>query len=549
MQDQDNITQKEKENGEIPKTQGENADLLGVRQTVPENSETPIIENTADEQTHAQSSQETPTVEFSGDQELREIPTVELDSQTLPPENNEFQTAQSLNVQDVPRAEEKEEPFIFNGYEIKSWQFNPRIYKILTGSTIFCVLALVAVAQSNVLNTRACDSPLVSKVCQVLDTVYVGSVLLGTDSEWVNEPYERTDLGDAEITYIDTSNVSPPLPYPEGYFALANPEMMYDDPMIIPGSEFPIADGFPPPSGFPPTMPPPSMPNPTIPNSPNPITKPAVLPTPNRRRSKNQTLPESGIDFGGENPIGENSPKVDNKSGDKKESETADKGKKPEDKQPGIKSDSVADVKLNREPLYDLGEYINGLKKEGKVDLNTPFIVQATGKLNKDGKIEQKTYKVIKAESSDQDMVDVVQRSIAAINDSGYLQYLKELSGKDLNLIFSQNNESIIGEVQSELESERRANSIKSSLNLIIGIIKATKTGADASQNDKDDLALLEGATVETNGKKIIIKFNVKKDIAHPMIERKLLAPRKPEDKPKSNSAAQAENNSLKTGK
>jgi hypothetical protein len=545
MQDQDNITQKEKENGEIQETQGENAELPGVRQTAPENVETSSVENTADGQIHAQSFQETPPVEFSDNQELREIPTVELNSQAVPPENNEFQTVQSLEVQDVPKADVIEEPFMFNGYEIKTWEFNPRIYKILTGSTIFCVLALVAVGQSNVLNTRACESPLVSKVCQVLDTVYVGSVLLGTDSEWVSEPYEKTELGDAEITYIDTSNVSPPLPYPQGYFALANPEMMYNDPMIIPGSEFPAADGFPP-SGFPPSMPPPSMPNPTIPTSPNPITKPAVLPTPNRRNLKNRTLPESGMVIGGENPIGENAPKGDDKGG-KKEPETADKNKKPEDKQPDIKSDSVADVKLNREPLYDLGDYIKELKKEGKVDLNTPFFVQANGKLEEGGKIKKINF--TKAESTDQDMVDVVQRSIAAINDSGYLQYLKELSGKDLNLIFSQNNESIVGEVQSELESERRANSIKSSLNLIIGVIKATKTGADASQNDKDDLALLEGATVETDGKKIIIKFNVKKEIAHPMIERKLLAPRNPEDKPKSNSAAQAENNNSKAGK
>ena len=549
MQDQDNITQNSKENEKLNETVRENS---GIENVQPINSENNLSENNINETVSAQNNQEIPSVEYIGDQPRQEIPTAE---------NKEFQTAQVIEVENAQKVDVKtEEPFIFNDYEIKMWEFNPRIYKILTGSTIFCLLALFAVAQSNVLNTKACDSPMVSKVCQVLDTVYVGSVLLNSDKDWINEDYEKTDLGDAEITYIDTSNVSPPLPYPQGYFALANPEMVYNDPMIIPGGDFPAADGFPPATNFPPA----TIPNSNFPpiTAPNPITAPQKLPPPPRRRSNNK-LPTSGISIGGdENPIGAESPvgaenpvkgdlkefpTAGNNDNTKKETETAKNN--PNQKQPDIKSDSLEDVTLNRKPLDDLGDYVNQMIKDAKVDIKTPFVVQATGKLDKNGKIQTGTYKTIKAESSDEDMIAVVQRSIAAINDSGYLGYLKDLSGKDLTLTFTQTDENIVGAVQSEMESERRARSIESALNLLIGIMKAKKSAENADANDKDDLELLKAATVKTDGKKIIIMFDVDKKIAHPMIERKLLAPRTDKEKSNSNSAAQTENGNPKAGK
>ena len=52
---------------------------------------------------------------------------------------------------------------------------------------------------------------------------YVGTVLFGTEREYADVTYEKTELGDADITYIDVSGDTPPLTYPEGYFQIANP--------------------------------------------------------------------------------------------------------------------------------------------------------------------------------------------------------------------------------------------------------------------------------------------------------------------------------------
>ncbi len=129
---------------------------------------------------------------------------------------------QSLYEQE-PVEEPSNEGDLFGTYEIKSWSISPRIYKIIGMSVVVNILALLVFAQTSLLTMKGCDSPLVGGVCQVLDTVYIGALLFGTDREYVDADYEKTELGDAEITYIEVAPESAKLSYPEGYFAVANP--------------------------------------------------------------------------------------------------------------------------------------------------------------------------------------------------------------------------------------------------------------------------------------------------------------------------------------
>ncbi|MFN2500972.1 MAG: hypothetical protein ABR530_03050, partial [Pyrinomonadaceae bacterium] len=112
---------------------------------------------------------------------------------------------------------------LFHNYEIRSWELSPRLYKILGMSALANVFALLVFAQTSLLTMKGCDSPLVGRVCQVLDTVYVGSQMFGTDREYVDAVYDKTELGDADITFVDVTGLTPPLSYPEGYFQIANP--------------------------------------------------------------------------------------------------------------------------------------------------------------------------------------------------------------------------------------------------------------------------------------------------------------------------------------
>src|SRR5687767_1444292 len=134
----------------------------------------------------------------------------------------------------------------FHNYEIKGWKLTPRIYKIFAASAIFNLVALFTIGQSELLTRRGCESPFVGRVCQVLDTVYVGSLIFRTESEYADVDYPETKLGpEDEVTFIDVSGVEPPLSYPAGYFQLANPEQQITnvtDPMANPGF---LAPGIP----------------------------------------------------------------------------------------------------------------------------------------------------------------------------------------------------------------------------------------------------------------------------------------------------------------
>lgn len=414
---------------------------------------------------------------------------------------------------------------LFRDYEIKNWEFSPRIYKILGISAFVNILAILIVGQTSLLTMKGCDSPLVNSVCQVLDTVYVGNMLFGTDREYVDTVYEKTDLGDAEITFVDVGGANAPLNYPEGYFQIANPvefamrQQQANDPTM--NSEFPgIPIGIPtyrPQTGSSLLDTTPNIPKlksdvvdgqlPEINDSGVGLTSPM-----NRRRKglgggKVTNVPER-------NPDG-SIPGIPN-------SVAKTDGTKTEPDKKVDPTDPVDPDAINNRPLADLGNYVNDLIDKNQLKLDSQFTVNAKGKLNKDGKFDKTTFKFIKAESSDKTMIDVVRQAIEAINDSGRLKLLEKLTGKDLNVIVSQDNANITALIESELESDTRAVSIKSSLDLAIALAKQSKSGAEADQNDKDDLLLLESAKIETNGKKVIIKFFAPKELLLPMIQRKL---------------------------
>jgi len=467
------------------------------------------------------------------------------------------QESNDFNYQETPVRKNTPEADLFRNYEIKNWDLSPRIYKILAVSAIFNVMALFIFAQSNLLTRKGCDSPMVSKVCQVLDTVYIGSILLGTERDFVDADYEKTELGDAEITYIDVSGQTPPLNYPEGYFALANPEeyaMRQQQQQMMNGDL----------SGF--SMPPTGniSTNPTLPNNDLMNVTPTLPPQNNNPISGSLPISPLGSNptvkyptypsrkFPRPKPI--KTPKLNNqlpRDLPKFDEETAknEKEKQPDKNQSTEESKPLTDVDINIRPIKDLGVYVKDLLDKKQINLETEFVVGAKGKLNKEGRIDPKTFKYTKAEAAKDDkmMIEVVQQSIEAINASGYLQYLKDLSGKDLTLLFQQDDVNLTAVVESELESESRAKSIKSGLDLAISLVKMRKTGEDADENDKDDLELLKNATIENNGKKIVIKFTIPKAIAQQMIQRKLLNPTEEPKKP--NGTAQNKDANLNTVK
>ena len=414
---------------------------------------------------------------------------------------------------------------LFHNYEIRNWVLSPTMYKLLALSAILNLAVLGFVAQTNLLTLRGCESPWVGRVCQVLDMAYVGAMIYGTDREFIDEAYDNIDLGEADITFIDVTGETPPLSYPEGYFQIANPvqyatlKQMSDNPAGIPNA---FQQPYTPPStlggGEPDLMK--IQPNPPAPN-PNAFKDDSASPL---FKVDNNT-PNSGRVPRGKGRGGKIRPNGNTDANTLKPNETtvAESNSNAErTPQLTTPTDPITGVEINKRPIVDLGNWVNDKVGKKEVDLQTQFLVNVKGKLDKTGRLDPKTFSYVTAMSPDEDMVEVIKRSIEAINVAGYLQYLKDLSGKDFNFQLQQDTENISAVVQSEMESETRANSIKSGLNFLIGLAKDKKSKPEADQNDKDDLVLLENAVVETDGKKVVIKFTVPKAVAHPMIQRKL---------------------------
>lgn len=429
---------------------------------------------------------------------------------------------QSFYSTDIPAEPTRPGEFLHN-YELRNWNFSPRIYKIIAASAIFNILAILIVGQTSLLTMKGCESPLVGRVCQVLDTVYVGSMLFGTDREYVDAIYDKTDLQDAEITYIDVSNVTPPLSYPEGYFQLANPvqyamlQQQAANPAPFDTSSFQGLTTSPSTSG--------DLRNkPAQTPTPNPDVVEGPLPTIGDSGGDPAQRPASRARGNRKNPRGEPNKQPGNTETAAEPTPTAN----PTDPVAGIE-------KFNTRPYKDLGRMVIDLLGKNLLQLDADFILRARGRLNDNARLDPKTFDWIEVKSSNKEMVEVLKRSIEAISESGQLQYLKALSGKDLDLDIRQDNVNLTAVVQSELENDNRAKSIASGLQVFIAGAKYKKekgiremeiandpNKARELQDDKDDLELLNRVQVTSEGKRLVIKFLVPQDVAQKMIERKL---------------------------
>jgi hypothetical protein len=457
-----------------------------------------------------------------------------------------------------------QEQELFQSYEVKNWDLSPRIYKILALSAIFNIVALLAVGQTNLLTTKGCDSPLVGKVCQVIDTLYVGGSVLSTNSEYVNKDFDPTELTENdEITFV---NVADKLYYPEGYFAQSNPQtaMMDQTGNYIPTDM----------NGFPSN-------NPGIPNNPtingggtnDLLNKPQELPKDNPN-AINGGIPDSPFSVGGGNPtisrpkyqkypkqkswknnptLNNTSPKLPKLTPDTTAEKDADKENKDKTETP-VKSEPVPGIEVNRGPIKKFAADVKVKFDKKEIDLSQNFTVVADGVLTKDGKLDvtidkktkQPKSRILKSEGNEQ-MVEVAKQAIAAIGDSGWLGYLQAQGIDKINFTVVQDNDNLQVIITSDLPSPERANTVSSGVGGIIsGALLLDKNNIKKLGEDEKILLGSAKALVNpANTKQFVLNFVLPKTVAQEMIKRKLAEPiEKPaENKPNGSTAQIKEGN------
>ncbi len=431
---------------------------------------------------------------------------------------------------------------LFHNYEIKNWNYSSALYKILAVSAVVNLAVIAFIGQTNLLTLRGCDSPFVGRVCQVLDMAYVGTVLFGTEREFVDMAYEKTDLGDAEITYIDVSGETPPLSYPEGYFQIANPvqyamlQQQLTNPTntigtTIPG--FPMSSSSTSESDLLKLRPQPPAPNP---NAFQDNGSPSLFKVDeNTANSGNRRRPR-------------NRPSVKGSNDTDKDPKEGDETLAKVDPQPTPTASPTAPVgvvTINREAMKSFGKGVAEKLDKKEVDLNKNFKVTAVAVLTDDGKfdvtIDPKTKlqrsRVLTGEG-DPAMVKVVTEAIAAIGDSGWLGYLTNEGIKTITFTFEQNDQELFADIVSEQLSPKRAETKSQQLTSVISgaflldRMKVTPLG-------DDEKALLSAATATPVGKKVILNFKFPKAAAQEMIQRNILKAREAETGKKINGQLQ----------
>lgn len=438
-----------------------------------------------------------------------------------------------------------DEEELFGKYEIKPWNWTPRIYKIFAFSAIFNILFLVAVAQTDILRTKACDSPLVGGFCQVLDTLYVGGKVMSSDGSFDDRPYDGTKIDDADVVWINKDGIEPPLNYPAGYFQIANPEkyMLPEQIGTIPGmTDFPSAVN-------------PSVVTPNT-TTVNPTTINPTTPNKGIFNRKQQVPKITGGEIQGKLPDGINIPATDADSESK--NPTVSKNDKPDtkknetnvSKQPGIDSEAIAQFRPNKAPLKDLAKDVLEMRKneQGSFDLSKNFSISMNAVLTDDGKFDwEKSKYDTKKFTGDEKMQLIAKSAMEKIGDSQVFKYLKDLGADKVNFVLEQNDTEIRAVVSVSLPTKERAVTMSTFFKILMG-----QADKNIKEDDKDLRTLMTGLKGTPQDKTFAVTFNLDKNTAQAMIKEQLDKAEKAAEEEKNkkpNSTAQTFNNNTSAKK
>ncbi|MDX6610913.1 MAG: hypothetical protein QOD75_99 [Blastocatellia bacterium] len=362
-------------------------------------------------------------------------------------------------------------PSLFEHFEVNRTSFWPKFGRLAAVS-----LAVHSVTLATILYVPA-----------FRDALNIAFLFSGAD--FVSRDYHRTLIGDdVEIVNLTTEKFR----YPDGYFA---PEAMQTAALPID----PVGATVVSQAG---NQKPFKMPTPT----------PAPTPVP---------TPQASPAMAASSPTPGSSPATDSKA----EKAANGKPKTPEDAQKELDKVAAAnDVELpkegeiNKQVLKDFGNFANDLKIQGKLDLSQPFEIVIESTLDEHGKL--KDPKFIK-KAGDPNLIELSGRMIAALNDSGFLIYLKRINqdnpGTKVVFTVKLDQSEVVATVETEASSAGSARGLANVFNILLG-------AAAKSREGKDEEVLLKNTTVSPDGKRIKFNFTMPRKPMVDFITKQLAA-------------------------
>jgi len=311
------------------------------------------------------------------------------------------------------------------------------------------------------------------------DALNIAALVAST--KFVDREYSRTQIAD-EVTMLDLANEK--FRYPDGYFAVAN-ELPPADLVAINSGPDPFAPKIISQANLSKAVPEPS-PSPSPSPLPSPSPSPSTSSTPTTIADKTNSLTPEESQKKLEQTAAENNLEL------------------PDEAQ------------LNKQVLKDFAKYANDLKEQGKLDLNQPFEVIIEAELDQNGKLINPRFT---KKTGDENLIDLFGRMVAALNDSGFLIYLKPISkdnpGATVKFTIKQGESEVLASVESEASSPANARVLAKALNAVLVLGAGTRQG-------KDEEVLMRNTNATPDGKKVVVNFSMPRQSVVDMIKKQL---------------------------
>jgi hypothetical protein len=174
------------------------------------------------------------------------------------------------------------------------------------------------------------------------------------------------------------------------------------------------------------------------------------------------------------------------------------------------------ETEINKKVLKDFAKYANDLKNQGKLDLDQPFEVVIEAELDDKGKLTNARFT---KKAGDENLVDLFGKMVAALNDSGFLIYLKPISadnpGATVKITVKQGEKEVLASVESETSSPQKAESLAKALNSLLYFGAGSRAG-------KDEEVLMRNTNATPDGKRVVVNFSMPRQSVVYMIKKQM---------------------------
>jgi hypothetical protein len=355
-------------------------------------------------------------------------------------------------------------PELFANFEVNKAPRWPILLRLTGGSVLLHLLLLW----------------LVVYVPAFRDALNIAALIANT--RFVDKAYNATQIGD-DVTLLDLNKEK--FHYPEGYFAIENQQL---------GAEYAANFG-------------------SDPYAPKIIS---------RAQSK-EVEPEAGPSPS-PSPLLSPSPSASPGTASVSTNATPDEKKlTPEEAQTKLEQTAADnnlelpdENQLNKQVLRDFAKYANDLKNQGKLDLDKPFEVVIEAELDQNGKLVNPRFT---KKAGDPNLVDVFARMVAALNDSGFLIYLKPISrdnpGARVKFTIQQGENEVLASVESEASSDASARVLAKALNAALVFGASSRAG-------KDEEVIMKNTNATPDGRRVLVNFSMPRQTVVDLIKKQL---------------------------